>query len=115
MCNRRGAAGRCGARSGIAIGVRAVTRMETIGDDEVIDGMKRSRHCCATSEMPFGEEMRGKSVRLLTSKECGGDCVIRVFSDRRWRTWGKCLIDSGCLFWIVLSGVRASIGGIGLS
>ena len=49
-------------------------RMETIGDDEVIDGMKRSRHCCATSEMPFGEEMRGKSVRLLTSKECGGDC-----------------------------------------
>ena len=54
-------------------------------------------------------------MRLLTSKECGGDCVIRVFSDRRWRTWGKCLIDSGCLFWIVLSGVRASIGGIGLS
>ena len=107
MCNRRGAAGRCGARSGIAIGVRAVMRMETIGDDEVIDGMKRSRHCCATSEMPFGEEMRGK--------EWGGVSVIRVFSDRRWRTCVKCLIDSGCLFWIVLSGVRASIGGIGLS
>ena len=47
--------------------------------------MKRSRHCCAMSEMPFGEEMRGKSVRLLTSEECGVDCVIMVFSDRRWR------------------------------
>ena len=90
-------------------------RMETIGDDEVIDGMKRSRHCCATSEMPFGEEMRGKSVRLLTSKECGGDCVIRVFSDRRWRTWGKCLIDSGCLLGLMATRVKPSIGGIGLS
>ena len=47
--------------------------------------MKRSRHCCATSEMPFGEEMRGKSVRLLTSEECGVDCVIMLFSDSRWR------------------------------
>ena len=60
-------------------------RMETIGDDEVIDGMKRSRHCCATSEMPFGEEMRGKSVCLLTSKEGGGVSVVMVFSDRCWR------------------------------
>ena len=85
MCNRRGAAGRCGARSGIAIGVRAVMRMETIGDDEVIDGVKKNVLCYATSEMPFGEEVRGKSVCLLTSEECGGDCVIRVFSDRRWR------------------------------
>ena len=85
MCSRRAAAGGYGARSGIAVGVRAVMRMETIGDDGVIDGVKRSRHCCATSEMPFGEEMRGKSVCLLTSKECGGVSVIRVFSDRRWR------------------------------
>lgn len=85
MCNRRGAAGRCGARSGIAIGVRAVMRMETIGDDEVIDGVKKNVLCYATSEMPFGEEVRGKSVCLLTSEECGGDCVIMVFSDRRWR------------------------------
>ena len=60
-------------------------RMETIGDDGVIDGVKKNVLCCATSEMPFGEEVRGKSVRLLTSKECGGDCVIMVFSDRRWR------------------------------
>ena len=75
-------------------------RMETIGDDEVIDGMKRSRHCCATSEMPFGEEVRGKSVCLLMSEEWGGVSVIVVFSDRRWRTCVKCLIDSGCLFWI---------------
>ena len=85
MCNRRGAAGGCGARSGIAIGVRAVMRMETIGDDEVIDGVKKNVLCYATSEMPFGEEVRGKSVCLLTSEECGGDCVIMVFSDRRWR------------------------------
>ena len=85
MCSRRGAAGRCGARSGIAIGDSSAMRVETIGDDGVIDGMKRSRHCCATSEMPFGEEVRGKSVRLLTSKEWGGVSVIRVFSDRRWR------------------------------
>ena len=85
MCNRRGAAGRCGARSGIAVGVRAVMRMETIGDDEVIEGVKKNVLCYATSEMPFGEEVRGKSVCLLTSEECGGDCVIMVFSDRRWR------------------------------
>ena len=90
-------------------------RMETIGDDEVIDGMKRSRHCCATSEMPFGEEVRGKSVRLLTSEEWGGVSVIRVFSDRRWRTCVKCLIDSGCLFWLMATRVKPSIGGIGLS
>ena len=77
--------------------------------------MKKGVLCYATSEMPFGEEMRGKSVRLLTSKECGGDCVIRVFSDRRWRTWGKCLIDSGCLFWLMATRVKPSIGGIGLS
>lgn len=75
-------------------------RMETIGDDEVIDGVKKNVLCYATSEMPFGEEVRGKSVCLLTSEECGGDCVIMVFSDRRWRTCVKCLIDSGCLFWI---------------
>ena len=60
-------------------------RMETIGDDGVIDGVKKNVLCCAMSEMPFGEEVRGKSVRLLTSKEWGGVSVIRVFSDRRWR------------------------------
>lgn len=60
-------------------------RMETIGDDGVIDGVKKGVLCCAMSEMPFGEEVRGKSVCLLTSEECGGDCVIMVFSDRRWR------------------------------
>ena len=60
-------------------------RMETIGDDEVIDGVKKNVLYCATSEMPFGEEVRGKSVCLLTSEECGGVSVIRVFSDRRWR------------------------------
>ena len=85
MCSRRGAAGRCGARSGIAVGVRAVMRVESIGDDGVIDDVKKGVLYCATSEMPFGEEMRGKSVCLLTSEECGGDCVIMVFSDRRWR------------------------------
>ena len=90
-------------------------RMETIGDDEVIDSVKKGALCCAMSEMPFGEGMRGKSVRLLTSEEWGGVSVIRVFSDRRWRTCVKCLIDSGCLFWIVSDGVRASFGGIGLS
>ena len=90
-------------------------RMETIGDDEVIDGMKRSRHCCATSEMPFGEEVRGKSVCLLTSKECGGVSVVMVFSDRRWRTCVKCLIDSGCLLGLMATRVKPSIGGIGLS
>ena len=60
-------------------------RMETIGDDGVIDGMKKNVLCCATSEMPFGEEVRGKSVCLLTSEEGGGVSVIVVFSDRRWR------------------------------
>lgn len=60
-------------------------RVETIGDDGVIDGVKKNVLCCAMSEMPFGEEVRGKSVRLLTSKEWGGVSVIRVFSDRRWR------------------------------
>lgn len=85
MCSRRGAAGRCGARSGIAIGDSSAMRVETIGDDGVIDGVKKNVLCCAMSEMPFGEEVRGKSVRLLTSKEWGGVSVIRVFSDRRWR------------------------------
>ena len=85
MCNRRGAAGGCGARSGIAIGDSIVMRVESIGDDGVIDGVKKGVLCCATSEMPFGEGMRGKSVCLLTSEECGGVSVIRVFSDRRWR------------------------------
>ena len=47
--------------------------------------MKKNVICYAMSEMPFGEEVRGKSVRLLTSEECGVDCVIMVFSDRRWR------------------------------
>ena len=47
--------------------------------------MKKGVLCCAMSEMPFGEGMRGKSVCLLTSEECGGVSVIRVFSDRRWR------------------------------
>ena len=90
-------------------------RMETIGDDGVIDGVKKGVLCCAMSEMPFGEEVRGKSVCLLTSEECGGVSVIRVFSDRRWRTCVKCLIDSGCLFWIRATRVYPSIGGIGLS
>ena len=89
-------------------------RMETIGDDEVIDDVKKGVLYCARSEMPFGEGMRGKSVRLLTSEECGGVSVIRVFSDRRWRTCVKCLIDSGCLFWIRATRVKPSIGGIGL-
>ena len=60
-------------------------RMETIGDDEVIDGVKKNVLCCAMSEMPFGEGMRGKSVCLLTSKEGGGVSVVMVFSDRCWR------------------------------
>lgn len=60
-------------------------RVETIGDDGVIDGVKKNVLYCATSEMPFGEEVRGKSVRLLTSKEWSGVSVIVVFSDRRWR------------------------------
>ena len=60
-------------------------RMETIGDDEVIDGVKKNVLCYATSEMPFGEEVRGKSVCLLTSKEGDGVSVVMVFSDRRWR------------------------------
>ena len=77
--------------------------------------MKKGALYCAMSEMPFGEGMRGKSVCLLMSEEWGGVSVVMVFSDRRWRTCVKCLIDSGCLFWIVLSGVRASIGGTGLS
>ena len=85
MCNRRGAAGRCGARSGIAIGDSIVMRMETIGDDGVIDDVKKGVLYCATSEMPFGEEVRGKSVCLLTSKEGGGVSVVMVFSDRCWR------------------------------
>ena len=60
-------------------------RVGSFEDDEVIDGVKKNVLCCAMSEMPFGEEVRGKSVCLLTSEECGGDCVIMVFSDRRWR------------------------------
>ena len=60
-------------------------RMESIGDDEVIDGVKKGALYCARSEMPFGEEVRGKSVCLLTSEECGGVSVVMVFSDRRWR------------------------------
>ena len=60
-------------------------RMETIGDDGVIDGVKKGALYCAMSEMPFGEGMRGKSVCLLMSEEWGGVSVIRVFSDRRWR------------------------------
>ena len=34
-------------------------RVETIGDDGVIDGVKKGVLCCAMSEMPFGEGMRG--------------------------------------------------------
>ena len=60
-------------------------RMETIGDDEVIEGVKKNVLCYATSKMPFGEEVRGKSVCLLTSKEGGGVSVVMVFSDRCWR------------------------------
>ena len=90
-------------------------RVETIGDDEVIDDVKKNVLYCARSEMPFGEEVRGKSVCLLTSEECGGVSVIRVFSDRRWRTCVKCLIDSGCLLGLMATRVKASIGGIGLS
>ena len=90
-------------------------RMETIGDDGVIDGVKKGVLCCARSEMPFGEEVRGKSVCLLTSEEWRRRfCDYGVFGPSL-ATWVKCLIDLGCLFWIVLSGVRASIGGIGLS
>ena len=85
MCSRRAAAGGYGARSGIAVGVRAVMRVETIGDDEVIDGVKKNVLYCAMSEMPFGEEVRGKSVCLLTSEEWSGVSVIMLFSDRRWR------------------------------
>lgn len=51
-------------------------RVETIGDDEVIDSVKKGALCCAMSEMPFGEGMRGKSVCLLTSEEWGGVSVI---------------------------------------
>lgn len=47
--------------------------------------MKKGVLCCAMSEMPFGEGMRGKSVCLLTSKEGDGVSVVMVFSDRRWR------------------------------
>ena len=90
-------------------------RMETIGDDEVIDGVKKGALCYATSEMPFGEEVRGKSVCLLTSEEWGGVSVVMVFSDRRWRTCVKCLIDSGCLLGLMATRVKPSIGGIGLS
>ena len=47
--------------------------------------MKKGVLCCAMSEMPFCEEVRGKSVCLLTSKEGDGVSVVMVFSDRRWR------------------------------
>ena len=90
-------------------------RVETIGDDGVIDGVKKGVLCCAMSEMPFGEGMRGKSVCLLTSKEGGGVSVVMVFSDRRWRTCVKCLIDSGCLLGLMATRVKPSIGGIRLS
>ena len=60
-------------------------RVGSFEDDEVIDGVKKNVLCCAMSEMPFGEEVRGKSVCLLTSEEGGGVSVIMVFSDRRWR------------------------------
>ena len=90
-------------------------RVETIGDDGVIDGVKKGVLCCAMSEMPFGEGMRGKSVCLLTSEEWGGVSVVMVFSDRRWRTCVKCLIDSGCLLGLMATRVKPSIGGIGLS
>ena len=30
-------------------------RVETIGDDGVIDGVKKGVLCCAMSEMPFGQ------------------------------------------------------------
>ena len=85
MCSRRGAAGGCGARSGIAIGDSIVMRVGSFEDDGVIDGVKKNVLCCAMSEMPFGEEVRGKSVCLLTSEAWGGVSVIMVFSDRRWR------------------------------
>ena len=60
-------------------------RVGSFEDDEVIDGVKKNVLYCATSEMPFGEEVRGKSVCLLTSEEWSGVSVIMVFSDRRWR------------------------------
>ena len=60
-------------------------RVGSFEDDGVIDGVKKNVLCCAMSEMPFGEEVRGKSVCLLTSEAWGGVSVIMVFSDRRWR------------------------------
>ena len=69
----------------LRLAIAFVMRVETIGDDEVIDGVKKNVLCCAMSEMPFGEGMRGKSVCLLTSEAWGGVSVIMVFSDRRWR------------------------------
>lgn len=77
--------------------------------------MKKNVLYCAMSEMPFGEGMRGKSVCLLMSEEWGGVSVVMVFSDRRWRTCVKCLIDSGCLLGLMATRVKPSIGGIGLS
>ena len=77
--------------------------------------MKKGALYCAMSEMPFGEGMRGKSVCLLMSEEWGGVSVVMVFSDRRWRTCVKCLIDSGCLLGLMATRVKPSIGGIGLS
>ena len=53
----------------IAVGVRVAMRMESIGDGCIINGVKKSGLWCAMSEMRFGEEGRGKSVRLLTSEE----------------------------------------------
>lgn len=75
-------------------------RVETIGDDGVIDGVKKNVLCCAMSEMPFGEEVRGKSVCLLTSEEWRRRfCDYAVFGPSL-ATCVKCLIDFGCLFWI---------------
>ena len=80
-------------------------RVESFEDDEVIDGVKKNVLCCAMSEMPFGEEVRGKSVCLLTSEEWRRRfCDYGVFGPSL-ATCVKCLIDSGCLFWLMATRV----------
>ena len=97
------------------MGDSIVMRVESIGDDEGIEGVKKNVLCYATSEMPFGEEVRGKSVCLLTSEEWRRRfCDYAVFGPSL-ATCVKCLIDSGCLLGLMATRVKPSIGGIGLS